>query len=201
MTPIRFRDETYHATALISDLIGKDIIAYRAPYFSITKNSLWAFEILVELGFQYDSSILPIKKGRYGISGFAPVIQTINTESGSLIEIPISIRKILGISIPVSGGGFFRLYPFQFTHANFLALEKDSYPVIFYIHPWELDSERPLGNQSLAESFKNKIGISSTKAKLSKLLQYFSFGTLRDSLSNVSSTERHLEKCNMEFHR
>lgn len=180
MSPVCFKNDTYHAATLIADLIGAKVIAYRAPYFSITKDSLWALRVLVELGFKYDSSIFPLNKGKYGIPGFSSSIQTVCTASGSIIEIPISIGKRFGKLIPISGGGFFRLYPYQFTRANFRHLEQINCPTIFYIHPWELDSSRPFGKQSLTEYCRNSLGISSTKAKLRRLLRDFYFGTLED---------------------
>lgn len=178
----RFRNETYRALSLLSDLTGKKIVVYRAPYFSITNDSLWALQILVELGVQYDSSIFPLRKGRYGIPNFPQDIHDVNTESGSITEIPISVNKILCFSIPTSGGGFFRLYPFQMTYSNFVFLERNGKPVIFYIHPWELDPLRPTSSYNFAGRLRNKIAIGSTENKLSSLLKNFSFNTL----SNVA---------------
>jgi polysaccharide deacetylase family protein (PEP-CTERM system associated) len=188
MDRIHFKDETHRALSLLSYLTGKMIVVYRAPYFSITHESLWALQVLVELGIQYDSSIFPSKKGRYGIPNFTQSIHDINTESGSITEMPISINKVLGFSIPTSGGGFFRLYPFQITYWNFLSVERSGNPVIFYIHPWELDPLRPFSNQGFAESLRNKLGIKSTERKLKSLLKDFSFNTL----SNVAMNFKHI---------
>jgi polysaccharide deacetylase family protein (PEP-CTERM system associated) len=179
-----FKDETYHALSLLSDLAERAIVVYRAPYFSITHESLWALQILVELGIQYDSSIFPLKKGQYGIPNFTQSIHSISTESGSITEVPISINRVLGFSIPASGGGFFRLYPFQVTYWNFLSLERSGKPVIFYIHPWELDPSRPFFNQNLTERIRNQLGIQSTERKIKSLLKNFSFNTLSDVAIN-----------------
>jgi polysaccharide deacetylase family protein (PEP-CTERM system associated) len=174
----RFRDETYHALSLLADLSGRTIVVYRAPYFSITHESLWVLEVLVELGIQYDSSIFPLKKGAYGIPNFTQNIHDIMTESGPITEVPMSINRVLGFSIPASGGGFFRLYPYQVTHWNFLSLQRSGKPVVFYIHPWELDSSRPFSNQTLTERIRNQLGIKSTERKIKSLLKNFSFNTL-----------------------
>jgi polysaccharide deacetylase family protein (PEP-CTERM system associated) len=189
MDRARFKDDTHRALSLLSDLTEKKIVTYRAPYFSITPESLWALQILVELGIQYDSSIFPLKKGQYGIPNFPQYIHDINTESGSITEIPISINKVAGYPIPASGGGFFRLYPFQVTYWNFLSLERSGKPVIFYVHPWELDPLRPSCNQGVAESFRNKLGIKSTNRKLRSLLHHFAF----DTLSHVAMKLKHVK--------
>ncbi len=187
MSQTHFKNETHRALSLLSDLTGKVVDVYRAPYFSITHESLWALQILVELGIQYDSSIFPLKKGPYGIPNFTQSIHDIVTESGPITEIPASISRVLGFSLPTSGGGFFRVYPFQLTYWNFLCLERASKPVIFYIHPWELDPLRPFLNQSFSEGLKNKLGIYSTKGKLRNLLKFFSF----DTLSNIAISFKH----------
>lgn len=184
MSRVHFKNETHRALSLLSDLTGKTVDVYRAPYFSITHESLWALQVLVELGIQYDSSIFPLKKGLYGISNFTQSIHDITTDSGFITEIPVSINKALGFSIPTSGGGFFRLYPFQLTYWNFLSLERVGEPVIFYVHPWELDPLRPSSNQGFAEYLRNQLGIHSTERKLKNLLKIFSF----DTLSNVAMT-------------
>ncbi|MGC1306616.1 MAG: polysaccharide deacetylase family protein [Phormidesmis sp.] len=189
MTPERFRRDTLQAVSIISNLAGKSVPAYRAPYFSITQSSLWALEILIELGFSYDASIFPAKKGRYGIPGYSQNIHLAQTVSGSIIEIPMSVRSACGLLLPISGGGFFRLYPFSLIRSNFSYLERDNRPGIFYIHPWELDPDRPLGDQTLVQRAKNKIGIQSTQPKLRKLLDHFCFGTIREVASTALRAE------------
>jgi polysaccharide deacetylase family protein (PEP-CTERM system associated) len=194
----RFKEETSRALSLLADLSERTIVVYRAPYFSITHGSLWALQVLVELGIQYDSSIFPMKKGLYGIPNFSQSIHDISTESGSITEVPISINRVLGFSIPASGGGFFRLYPFQVTYWNFLSLQRSGKPVIFYIHPWELDPSRPFSTQTLTERMRNQLGIKSTEGKIKSLLKIFSF----DTLSNVAINFKHTEiSTNLTFNK
>lgn len=178
MSRNQFRNDTHRALSLISDLSQKTIILYRAPYFSITHKSLWILQVLVELGIQYDSSILPQRKGRYGIPNFSRHIVDVETKSGTLTEVPVSINRILGFSLPVSGGGFFRLYPYSVTYSNFIYRERKYEPTMFYIHPWELDPFRPSCRNGYLEDFKNTVGLHSTERKLNKLLNNFSFNTL-----------------------
>jgi polysaccharide deacetylase family protein (PEP-CTERM system associated) len=185
----RFLNDTQHAIHIISDLTGQPVRSYRAPYFSITRESFWALDILAQLGFHYDSSIFPIKNWRYGIPDFAPQIQQITTPSGSIYELPLSVRPVYGQKIPVSGGAYFRLYPYQLTRSNFRALEQVHQSAIFYIHPWELDLEHPPVPLTWKEKISHSINRTSTKPKLRQLLQEFSFVPLADVLEQHLSIE------------
>lgn len=186
MSPQRFKEETQYARNLISDLSGQPVIGYRAPYFSITRKSLWALEILAELGFEYDSSIFPIKNWRYGISDFDPRIQQITTSSGTIYEMPLSVRRVLGNNLPVSGGAYFRIYPYAVTQQNFRAVEHNNQAAIFYIHPWELDSAHPPVPLSWKEKLTHSINLHATERKLDRLLSEFSFVTIRQILVELS---------------
>ncbi len=184
MSPQRYRDETKHALEVITNLTGKPITAYRAPYFSITQKSLWALEILTDLGFLYDSSIFPVQNWRYGIPNFDPRPQQIDTPAGPIYEMPLSVRQILGQNIPVGGGAYFRLYPYALTRSNLRAAEGEGHPVVFYIHPWELDPDHPPVPLTWKERLTHNINIHSTKLKLQRLLREFSFAPLSDILEN-----------------
>jgi polysaccharide deacetylase family protein (PEP-CTERM system associated) len=186
MTPQRFREETQYAMSLISDLSGQPIIGYRAPYFSITRKSLWALEILTELGFEYDSSIFPIKNWRYGISDFNPTPQQVTTSAGTIYEIPLSVRRFLGNNFPISGGAYFRIYPYAITQQNFRVAEHNNQAAIFYIHPWELDLKHPPLSLSWKEKLTHSINSHTINRKLYQLLSDFSFVPLRQVL--VEST-------------
>jgi polysaccharide deacetylase family protein (PEP-CTERM system associated) len=182
MSPQRFREETQYAMSLISDLSGQPVIGYRAPYFSITRKSLWALEILADIGFEYDSSIFPIKNWRYGISDFNPMPQQVTTSAGTIYEMPLSVRRILGNNLPISGGAYFRIYPYAITQQNFRTAEHNNQAVIFYIHPWELDLEHPPVPLSWKEKLTHSINLHTTEQKLHRLLSEFSFVPLRQIL-------------------
>ena len=183
MTPERFTNETRRARDAISDLSGGPVQAYRAAYFSITRQSLWALEILAELGFKYDSSIFPVRNWRYGIADYSRDPVLINTLAGPLWEFPISVMNRYGLTIPVSGGAYFRLYPYGFTRANFLAQERDGRGVIFYLHPWELDPDHPQVSFAWRPRFTHYANLQSTRPKLVRLLREFSFGTISDVMA------------------
>lgn len=132
MTPKRFREETRRAMGAISDLTGRPVTAYRAAYFSITRASWWTLDVLAGLGFRYDSSIFPVRNWRYGIPDFEPRPQTVQTPSGPILEFPLSLRRIAGRNLAVSGGAYFRIYPYAFTRSNFRALDAAGKSLVFY---------------------------------------------------------------------
>ncbi|MGH2395798.1 MAG: DUF3473 domain-containing protein [bacterium] len=186
MTPDRFRDETRRAVSVIADLTGRPVTAYRAAYFSITRTSLWALEILADLGFRCDSSIYPVRNWRYGIPEFDPRPRRIETAAGAIWEIPLSVRRIMGRNVPVSGGAYFRIYPYAVTRGNFLAMEREGRPVVFYLHPWELDPDHPRVAFDWRARATHYANLRSTEPKLRRLLREFEFGPL----SEVVPSER-----------
>jgi polysaccharide deacetylase family protein (PEP-CTERM system associated) len=184
MTPERFREETRRARDAVAALTGTAVTAYRAAYFSITRSSLWALEILADLGFRYDSSIFPVRNWRYGIPGFDPRPQTIVTPAGPIAEHPLSVRTVLGRTLPLSGGAYFRLYPYSLTRANFQAAARSGSPVVFYIHPWELDPDHPRVPFHWRARLTHYANLRSTERKLSRLMREFRFTTLGEVLDH-----------------
>jgi len=191
MTPAKAYEELSAAKKLIEDLTGTEVLGHRAPVFSITPETKWGLDIVAECGFRYDSSIMPIKGRRYGWPGFSKDIGIIKTSSGNeIIEVPLSALKILGKQIPVCGGGYLRLFPFQFTKLAFKKIVRER-PVIIYIHPYELDTERypnyyfeQLNDVGFLKKMKMKsmwINRDTVSLKLSKLLSEYPF----DKLINI----------------
>ena len=184
MTPARFEDETRQARDRIADVVGKPVVAYRAAYFSITRQSLWALEILARLGFRYDSSIFPIRNWRYGIDDFQRDPVRVETPSGAIWEFPISVLDRWGQTLSVSGGAYFRIYPYALTRANFARCEEAGRPVNFYLHPWELDPGHPRVDFDWRPRFTHYVNLRSTRRKLERLLAEFRFGSIGDVIGS-----------------
>jgi len=184
MSPDRFRDETRRAVDVITDLAGRPVTAYRAAYFSITRRSFWALEILVNMGFRYDSSIFPIRNWRYGIEGFDPRPQRLDTPAGPIYELPITVRRMFGRNLPASGGAYFRIYPYALTRANFRAVAREGRPLVFYLHPWELDPDHPRVPFYWKARLTHYINLRSTEPKLRRLFRDFHFKSLGQVLDN-----------------
>lgn len=185
--PSEFRDETFEAKALLEDQIGSAVLGYRAATYSITEKSLWALDVLAEAGFQYDSSIFPIRHDLYGIPD-APLQPTrISTPSGaSLVEFPMSTVDMFGVRMPVSGGGYFRLLPYWLTRAGLRKLNHEQQRAfVFYLHPWEIDPEQPRIQVGWRSRFRHYTNLEHTETRLRSLLDEFKFSSLYEVLSNA----------------
>lgn len=189
-TPQVFRDETMRSKAVLEDIIGAPVLGYRAASYSITAQSLWAIDILCELGFRYDSSIFPIAHDRYGIPGAATRPGPLAAGNGrSIIEFPLSTASIMGMRVPVAGGGYFRLLPYAFTRWALRSINRrDDLPFIFYLHPWEIDTEQPRFNASWLSRFRHYTNIDVCEARLRRLVADFRFAPVRDVLESYLDT-------------
>jgi polysaccharide deacetylase family protein (PEP-CTERM system associated) len=185
MAPERFRSETQRALEAIRQITGRDVRAYRAAYFSITQRSLWALEILAELGFRYDSSVIPVRNWRYGIPGFNPLPHLVETSAGPIYEFPISIRRLFGQMLPIAGGAYFRIYPYALTRANFRWAERQGTPAVFYLHPWELDPEHPRVAFDWRARATHYVNLRRTAPRLRSLLSEFQFAPLGEVLESA----------------
>lgn len=171
-----FRKETFKAKSILEDIVQKPVIGYRAASYSITKKSLWALDVLVEAGFKYDSSIYPVLHDRYGIPDSEELPYILQAPSGGkLIEFPLSVYKMLKYRLPISGGGYFRLYPYFFSRYTLSRLNKSNMPFIFYVHPWEIDDQQPRIKTNILSRFRHYNNLSKCADRLSKLLDDFSF--------------------------
>jgi polysaccharide deacetylase family protein (PEP-CTERM system associated) len=179
-----FRAETTRAKRFLEDVIGAPVIGYRAASFSITRNSLWALDVLIDLGFQYDSSVFPIRHDRYGLPGAAREPGVIEAPSRrTLVEFPMSAASFAGVRVPVSGGGYFRLLPYWVTRAGLRQInDQAGQPFTFYLHPWEIDPDQPRVSASWLSRFRHYTNLDRCEARLRRLLSEFSFGTMRDVL-------------------
>jgi len=178
MTPEEFREDTRRAKDILEDITGRSILGYRAPSYSITKKSLWALDILAEIGFKYDSSIFPIRHDIYGIPD-APRFKY-KLPDHEMIEFPISTAKVIGRNIPVAGGGYFRLFPYWLTKFLLRKINtEDRQPFIFYLHPWEVDLGQPrISEAKLLSKFRHYNNLNKTVSRFGWLLNDFSFGPL-----------------------
>jgi polysaccharide deacetylase family protein (PEP-CTERM system associated) len=181
-TQMEFRADLCRSRDVLQDILGSRVTAYRAPSFSITHRSLWALEILAEEGFLVDSSVFPIHHNRYGIPDAEPRLHRIATGAGPLWEFPVSVMRIAGMNIPVSGGGYFRLYPWSWTSFCLGRISRSGQePFVFYVHPWEIDPQQPrFRNAPRMSRFRHYVNLSRTEEKLERLLSRFRFGRIRD---------------------
>lgn len=184
-TPEVFREETSRSKQIIEDAIGDRVTGYRASTYSITRQALWALDILVEEGFQYDSSIFPVRHPQYGIPGASREPGIMGTPNGrSIVEFPLSTAKFGPVELPVAGGGYFRILPYWLTTAGLRSLnQREERPFIFYFHPWEIDPGQPrVAHAKLSSRLRHYTNLSICEARLIRLLGDFRFTTVRDVL-------------------
>lgn len=182
LTPDEFRSDTRKAQQAIGDACGVAPLVYRAPSYSITQRSLWAFDVLAECGITHDSSVYPISHDRYGIPGFERFCTRVPTASGPILEIPIATARLPGqrALAPVGGGAYLRLLPYRYTAAGIRRINIDDYePACIYFHPWEIDPEQPKLAGGLLSRMRTYYGQSGMATKIERLLSEFSFNSIR----------------------
>lgn len=187
LTPADFRRDTLRAIAAIEDACGVTPRLYRAPSYSITNQSFWALEILVECGFTHDSSIYPITHDRYGIAGFERHPHVIETPSGPIHEFPIATVQMSNQIAPVGGGAYLRLLPSRYISAGIRRVNREEQkPVCIYFHPWEIDPDLPHLARGFISRARTYTGIRRMSRKLDLLLSEFQFSTLTSVQGSVS---------------
>lgn len=187
-----FREETKRSKSVLEDIVQQPVTGYRAASYSITKKSLWALDILAELGFTWDSSIFPIYHDNYGIPDTPSEPYQIRTASGAVLtEFPITSAKKFGLNIPAAGGGYFRQFPYPvFKYLFSAATDQGRSPKIFYLHPWEIDPDQPrFNNASWFSRFRHYTNLDKCEVRLRQLMDDFDFGTITDSLQAYAQSE------------
>ena len=178
-----FYQDVKRSIHILESITGQKIRGYRAPSYSITRSSLWAWEKLVELGLEYDSSIFPVRHDLYGIADAPRFPFKIKVKNkGELVEFPISTIRILGKNIPIAGGGYLRLYPYWFFKKGIEQINAEGKPAIIYFHPWEIDPHIPRIAVNKLRYFRHYGNLALTEERLVQLLQNFRFGTVQQVL-------------------
>lgn len=179
-TPAEFRDDLRRARDRVGDAAGFAPTGYRAPYFSIRKDSLWALEILVEEGFHYDSSVFPVHNDRYGIPDAPTEAHDIDTPAGPVREIPLTPAKVGRFNLPFSGGAYLRILPWAVQRLAWAVADRSEHPTIAYIHPWELDPDHPRIALRRRVAATHYARLRLTEPRLNRLLRRYRFGRLDD---------------------
>jgi polysaccharide deacetylase family protein (PEP-CTERM system associated) len=172
-----FREDVVRAKGLLEDLGGTPVIGYRAPSFSVGRDTLWALDVLAQTGHQYSSSIYPIKHDLYGM----PEAPRFAHERAGLLEIPATTIRLNGRNLPASGGGYFRLLPYTVSRWTVLRVNNtDGQPAVFYCHPWEIDPTQPKVIQANVKArFRHYINQARMLGKIDRLLSDFQWGTVQ----------------------
>jgi polysaccharide deacetylase family protein (PEP-CTERM system associated) len=187
LSPRDFRDDTLRAKNVIEQISGQAVNGYRAPTYSIVDDSVWALEILAELGFSYDSSIYPIRHDRYGMPWTPRMPFRFETPCGPITEFPITTFRLRGQNMPVGGGGYLRLLPMLYTQLGLKQVRKEGLPIVIYIHPWEIDPEQPRLPIKLTSRLRHYTNLARMYERFTNVLQEASYTSFRESgLANLA---------------
>jgi polysaccharide deacetylase family protein (PEP-CTERM system associated) len=185
-TRAAFQADIRSAKARLEDVAGVRVDAYRAPSYSITPHSTWAIDVLIQEGFRYDSSIFPVHHDRYGMPKAQRFPHLLSTSAGELIEFPPSTVRLsaLRCNVPAAGGGYFRIYPYRLFQAAVRHINRaEGEPVIFVVHPWEIDPGQPALACGWLNHWRHHVNLSRTLPRLRQLLSDFKFAPARDVLA------------------
>lgn len=194
LTPTAFREDVRRSKDALEQVTGEAVRGYRAPTFSVVRETAWALDVLVELGLEYDSSIYPVRHDRYGVPAAPCGPFLARGFQHTLLELPPATLHLRGLTLPMGGGGYFRLFPLFLTEwAMRQSSRVGSVPVaMLYFHPWEFDSEQkrlPLGRLSRLRTY---IGIGRTRSRLATLLARYRFSCAVDIVRQLSGHHHEL---------
>lgn len=187
LSPDAFAREIDRTAAALERITGRQPLGHRAPYFSIHADMDWAYDLLAERGYRYDSSTFPMRSLLYG-DARAPAVPHTVGRAGALIEFPISALEVGGRRLPFAGGFYMRALPYRAVRWAIRRVNRQGLPAILYVHPWELDTGQHYGPVTPRERVSHYYGRRSLRAKLERLFTDFRFTTLSDLSDLVRSS-------------
>jgi polysaccharide deacetylase family protein (PEP-CTERM system associated) len=201
LTPEEFEEELTTSRGAIRRASGVKPVGFRAPNFSITPQTEWAFRVLESSDYRYDSSVFPLRTSMYGVSGapIRPYRVTLDApfdfpseerSSRGLVEFPLSAVGDR-VRLPIAGGFYARLMPTALLRRAIGRLNRRGVPANIYFHPWEFNPDVRTMEPPYHKRFISFHGIERTEAKLERLLTAFEFDTTRNVLEEQ-------ELCNRE---
>jgi polysaccharide deacetylase family protein (PEP-CTERM system associated) len=173
MSPTGFYQDALATRKLLEDVSGAAVRGFRAPAFSVTARTPWFFEKLVEAGYRYDSSVFPAPHQTGGLAGGALAPYTVPTAAGALAEFPITTVRVLGQPMCFFGGGYLRLFPYPVIRAMGRKAQSEGRPIIFYVHPREIDPDQPRLPMSRRRRFTCYVNLETTRPKIRHILRDF----------------------------
>src|SRR6266516_4069112 len=182
-----FREDLRSSKHALEDLTGSVVLGYRAPSFSIIPGCEWAFDVLIEEDYRYDSSIFPIRRRGYGYPSAPSRPHMIERSGGRLAEFPLATTKLFNYPIPAAGGGYLRQFPISVIRRAFREASERGESTTFYIHPWEIDPEQPRLPVSVLNRVRHYRGLADTVTRIEILLREFRFGTIASYLPRLDA--------------
>ena len=182
-----FRADVRDSKQCLEDICGTAVRGFRAPSFSLVPGTEWAFDVLLEEGYVYDSSVFPIRRPGYGYPNAQRAPHMIDRPTGALLELPLTTTSILGARIPAAGGGYLRHFPLRVIQRAFREHASRGVPGVFYIHPWELDPDQPRLKVSPLTSLRHYSGLRRTASAITQLLREFRFTSVERYMARADT--------------
>jgi polysaccharide deacetylase family protein (PEP-CTERM system associated) len=175
--PKSFRDDLLRSKDAIEQVTGERVVGFRAPTFSVMRETAWAIDVLAECGFEYDSSIFPVRHDRYGIPDAPRQPFVAVGAEHEILELPPLTYRVAGMNLPVAGGGYFRLFPPAVMRAGLRQAERAEGPnvAMLYFHPWEFDPDQPRLPLARLSRWRTYVGVKKTTERLERLLREYTF--------------------------
>ena len=178
LTPEQFREDISKNKDLIEQQSGQRVIGFRAPTFSLVPGTEWAFDIMHELGLEYDASLFPARRGHGGYPCSDGPHEFTGTPSGRpMPELPMTVLPIGPFRVAFSGGGYLRLFPKWFIRWGFARTNGRNLPVVVYLHPRDFAPDQPRPSMPPHRRFKSYVGLSTTQGKFEMMLENYRFDT------------------------
>ncbi len=189
-----FRREVEKSVELLERITDTRVLGFRAPKFSIVRETFWALEVLRDCGIRYDGSVFPIAGARYGVPGFPRGPVRIRMGNGVIVEAPPSTIRLAGRAMPFAGGRYFRFFPYALIRKGIRRIHDDGLPFLLYLHPYELSAER-LSWRSCPGPFPRKPSMlmdvkwnmlrSRQRSNLTRLISEFRFVSIKEALGHA----------------
>jgi polysaccharide deacetylase family protein (PEP-CTERM system associated) len=183
MSPAEFLEDAARSRKVLEDISGGPVLGFRASGFSVTEETPWFFEKLVEAGYTYDSSSFPASRGHGGMKTGRMAPHGKQTPSGELVEFPVTVAEVLGKRLCFFGGGYLRLFPYPLVKRMSQVVLGEGRPVIFYVHPREIDPDHPRLSMSVSRRFKTYVNLDTMEGKIRRILADFPVTTFGEYLS------------------
>jgi polysaccharide deacetylase family protein (PEP-CTERM system associated) len=183
MTRARFLEDVRRARVLLEDVAGCPVRGYRSPGFSVIDRTPWFFDALVEAGYGYDSSVFPAARGHGGIPRGRREPHVVAGAGGDLVEFPITVTDLWRKPLCFFGGGYLRVFPYRLIRRMGRRVLAGGRPVIFYVHPREVDPAHPRLPMGWRRRFKTYVNLRGTEAKIARILDDFPIITFADFLN------------------
>jgi polysaccharide deacetylase family protein (PEP-CTERM system associated) len=194
--PESFRDDLLKSKDALEQATGTPVVGFRAPTFSVVRQTGWVIDVLADCGFEYDSSIFPVRHDRYGIptAPRSPFIAEGNERS--ILELPLATLRMAGQNFPVAGGGYFRLFPLAVMKAGMRQLARTTTPPVsmLYFHPWEFDPEQPRLALGRLSRFRTYVGMTKSLTRLKRLLARGAFRRAIDVVHDIRENNLNLSR-------